>query len=951
MSTQEAARPVEPVAPAARGGRRAGWRVALRSARREVLRAKGRSALVLLLVMLPVVVISGLSTALHTTDISKIEALPRQLGTADASIGLRGAEPGAMPPERIVQCPDNTCTQSYPSPDAAVAQPSPIAAMKSVLGPDIRIVAFPSQGTDVEFGDLRFPSEIAEADLTDPTFRGMLTLVSGRAPDKPGEVAVSQAIAGRGAGIGTRVDLSRYGKATVVGIVESLRAKDDVIGAPGGLGLPAVEGDRLGGNGLWLVSNTGGVTWPQILELNALGLVATSREVITNPPTPAELQSNPLTATLSMAMESSNTNQLTVVALGVAMILLEVILLAGPAFAVGAASQTRALGLLATQGGTRRHMRLFVLAQAVLLGGVAAVLGALIGVLGLRLAYPLLKQTIPVTALGPFEVSWPEVLIVAALGFASAVLAALAPARAASRMNPVAAIAGRRPGARIRGRHPLIGVLLLGPALALAYTGSVGYYADRQGGELLIAASAIAAVIGVIMFAPSAVRATASLAGSAPLSLRYAVRDMARNQLRTAPAIAAVAAVVAGAVALGISGSSDSEQSRAQYAGRGPVGDALVRLGDQQGRIVSEDSWDRVAASLASTIPGADVRRVPALEDPYTGDANKTPPLVLTESSVLPDQPGQIYAGKAQLQAANARWYPKSILVGAEGLDAASPALTPEQAARAGEALVQGSVVVLRNSSGSDQGTATFHLVKDPGNLEPDSINGVPSFARPAIGLQVRGTSTPALAIIPESLASDAQASVVTSSLIVDDAADLTRTQEELLNAALNRSTTAVNPELYGFLEIERGWNNELRLPLLLLAGGAAVLVVGGSLTAALLALSDARPDFATLGAIGAAPRTRRRISGAYGTVIALLGALLGAAAGFIPGIGITYPLTRNGQPSSGQVDLEGNPILDHYLVIPWPVIAGLVIGLPILVGLITMALTRAKLPMAGRLD
>ena len=47
--------------------------------------------------------------------------------------------------------------------------------------------------------------------------------------------------------------------------------------------------------------------------------------------------------------------------------------------------------------------------------------------------------------------------------------------------------------------------------------------------------------------------------------LRYAVRDAARHRSRTVPAVAAVAATVAGVVALGIATSSDEAQYRATY--------------------------------------------------------------------------------------------------------------------------------------------------------------------------------------------------------------------------------------------------------------------------------------------------------------------------------------------------------------------------------------------------
>jgi ABC-type lipoprotein release transport system permease subunit len=124
-------------------------------------------------------------------------------------------------------------------------------------------------------------------------------------------------------------------------------------------------------------------------------------------------------------------------------------------------------------------------------------------------------------------------------------------------------------------------------------------------------------------------------------------------------------------------------------------------------------------------------------------------------------------------------------------------------------------------------------------------------------------------------------------------------------------------------------------------------------LTSALLALSDARADFATLGAVGGAPAIRRRIAGAYGAAIAFTGAVLGAGVGFIPGVAISYPLTTDAWTPAldGRLAVTGEPIADHYLVIPWAIIATLVIGLPILVGLVVAATTRARLPMANRLN
>ena len=223
-----------------------------------------------------------------------------------------------------------------------------------------------------------------------------------------------------------------------------------------------------------------------------------------------------------------------------------------------------------------------------------------------------------------------------------------------------------------------------------------------------------------------------------------------------------------------------------------------------------------------------------------------------------------------------------------------------------------------------------------------------------AIGLQLDGISVPAAAIVPDSLVRQAQVEPVTIALVLDAAEDLTRVDEERLQTAVNSSPTLKAAELSGWVSLEVGWVDDARVVLLILAMTAGVLVLAGSMTAALLALSDARPDFATLGAIGAAPRTRRRIAGAYGWAIAFLGALLGAAVGFIPGVAITYPLT--GDPDGhlvdkGLVDLSGAPIAAHYLVVPWPLIAALVMALPVLVGVVVAATTRSRLPMVARIE
>jgi putative ABC transport system permease protein len=125
------------------------------------------------------------------------------------------------------------------------------------------------------------------------------------------------------------------------------------------------------------------------------------------------------------------------------------------------------------------------------------------------------------------------------------------------------------------------------------------------------------------------------------------------------------------------------------------------------------------------------------------------------------------------------------------------------------------------------------------------------------------------------------------------------------------------------------------------------VLMLGGTLTATFLALSDARPDLATLAAVGAAPRTRRRVAGSYALVVGFVGALLGAVVGFIPGIAITWPLTYQPADYLGSSGMASGPYLD----VPWLLVVGLVLVLPLLTAAIVGLSARASLPLVTRLE
>ena len=125
---------------------------------------------------------------------------------------------------------------------------------------------------------------------------------------------------------------------------------------------------------------------------------------------------------------------------------------------------------------------------------------------------------------------------------------------------------------------------------------------------------------------------------------------------------------------------------------------------------------------------------------------------------------------------------------------------------------------------------------------------------------------------------------------------------------------------------------------LLVVVGGALVLIA--TLTATGLAVADARPDHATLAAIGAAPRTRRLMAMGSAAVIGLVGAVLGVLAGLAPGIAVAYPLT------SDDYGMGADPVV----VVPWDLLAAVAAGVPLLAVLVTGLAVRSRLPMATRI-
>jgi putative ABC transport system permease protein len=375
--------------------------------------------------------------------------------------------------------------------------------------------------------------------------------------------------------------------------------------------------------------------------------------------------------------------------------------------------------------------------------------------------------------------------------------------------------------------------------------------------------------------------------------------------------------------ALAIGSASDSAQARRDYVASAPMGTARVTSGTE----ATEADWDALATVLEREAPGRPVHRL--LGNTWTNTD------VQDEVAVVADG----CAGDVT----TCRWFPEGMVMSnygellvtdAAGLRAISTGGLADEAYAAldaGRAVVFGSGAVdaagqvavagaqYDGAGGSTQlGTAELPAVEVP--LPPAGPQGV---------------ELPGYVVIPPALVDRLPLPVGTTTLVTGGpAAPVTEAQEERISEALAALPSGAA------ITVERGWQDDLALAriILVLVGGALVLIA--TLTATGLALTDARPDFATLAAVGAAPRTRRSMAMASAAVVGGGGALLGVLVGLAPGIAVAYPLT------SSNYGADVDPVLD----VPWGVLAAVGIAVPLVAVAVTGLFVRSRLPMARRM-
>lgn len=881
----------------------AGWRLALRIGRREARRARWRSLLVIAMIALPVAGVTAIAVTYKTYDVNTVEGLDRRLGT-EAAARVEAQSPGAVrqgiDPDQATEWLEETGSG-----------PLDAAGVRAIIG-DRPVLSVDDYGLDVRTDKGVAWASGLRTDLSDPLAAGLTRLTDGRLPQHADEVVVNAALAARGPGLGEELRIPNGGAEEVrkvVGIVESASVRNEAFVA--GSTLPESSS---GTTSTWLVGGAP-VTWGDVEKLNSKGAFVLSRSVVEEP-SAAALAADRELRSPGGGPDASET---VIVVLIVVMVLLEVVLLAGPAFAVAARRQARDLALIAASGGTARQARRAVLGMAIVIGAVAAAVGSVLGVGLARLLQPLAQDQVSAW-FGPFEVPWLQLLAIAVIGFGAAICAAIVPAWIASRQNVVGVLSGRRSESRPSKHSPVIGLVLILAGAALSAFGTRGAYEG-----IPIALGVLLCVAGLLFILPVLVALAARFSARLPLVVRFATRDADRHRTRTVPAAGAIAVTVVGAVTLGIAFGSDQEQNQATYQPSFAYGDGAVRVDASIGSLGNPDAamWQGVADQVAKEIPKATIAPVSA--------------------AVFPD-PGTYFMiqtadGADVTPGASNGTFGEVLVAEADGTlpSAVTRVLGDADAASAEKTVRAGGAVVFTDGEGPASKKARFDVQK--WDEEAQSEQKLASVTVPATYLHVEDAYAPAYAVVPASVAKKLGAEPQVSGLYLEDARISPAAEQDLAEAlAAGQIPTSIT--------VERGFqqDDEAVIVWLLLITLSAVLMIGGALTATYLALNDARPDLATLSAVGAPTRTRRGVAAAYALVIALLGAVPGALIGFVPGIAVSFPLTAEGWP-------ERESVASHYLEVPWDLVGIVVVGLPLLIALIVAVTTRGRLPMVARVE
>lgn len=908
-------------------GSRAGWRrvrTDARLARRQVWRTKGSSALVMLLIVLPVAALAGggIFWQSHIPTAEQTAAL--ELGRHQSWLQIVGGL-------------DPTRWQSVDQPYEYGVESDDTGKPVNVEGPrpddpSEYVPADAELRTITEWGSLYVETETGigqvsatAGDVWDEVFEGRYVVLDGAAPATAGEAMASPGLLERmGAEIGDDVVLVDSGRAfTVTGTLRRADARPE----DPEVFLPSQAADLVEGQERWFAEN-----WQpdldQLAELNRAGFIVYAHDLAVDPPPGAKIATYRNDSSQDVAMLM--TGLLLAVFSGYL-----VVLLAGAAFAVAARRQQQTLAVAASVGAARSDVFRIVVMQG-------TVLGALSGAIGIALGAALAWAGLEITDTGAvnsfwgnwgYRVPWVALVGVALFAIVVGTLSAVAPARAATKGDVLGALRGSRRPAVLLRRRPCWGLGLMITGLAATAGGGLTLIALNTADPVdyshpLRVAAMMAVALGPVVFQIGflvaghwvLVRVGLPLAkiGLAP---RLASRDSAANPSRVVPAFAAIAACVFIASYATATTALTAAGNARTYWFNGPLHSVSVSL-FQNGSDPSPEPLEAAEELLGSTAPvGTALVLAPtsAAFDPLTGEA------------LDPDHPVYALQSQSWRGCETCTADPSSAMNGQLSIvPAGDVALLLDHpvddatldAYRDGAAITttteyttpEDEVVV---TEWTEQGRTDFYDAMNAVDWESDPDERFAHVPAPlaersidAVYVDTGSNHSTQVLLAPETA----------ESLGIEYApAQLVGVYDEPLSeAAIDRLTAEASG-----VRLDDGaslWVMTERGPdpvapwLWMIVAIAGVLVIGASAVVLGLARFERRPDDATLTAVGGSRVLRRNVNAWQAAIIVGIGAVVGTIAGLIPVWGTA-------QSSTDFLRLSD---------LPWPWLAILGVGLPL---------------------
>lgn len=939
------------------GGRRSSFRVALRMARRDIRRHRGRSLLIVLLIMLPVAGMTGAATLYQSSQRTPEEIVRYELGNTQARFSVLPVPNGESLQDPLNDTMVVSSTGNY-DPDFEGSDPRDLVPEGYEVLPQRQLQL------TTAVGEALVSLQGREVDALHPAFAGKFTLLDGRVPDSDNEVVVSPGLLARfGLPLGAEFTTSA-GTFVPVGTIRDADASDNnsfLYVRSGQLPAGALADERSHSMSYYVVGQEP-VTWQQVREANSRGVAVLSRSVVLNPP---PMDQRVVTGAQPRDESLGRVTLYATFGLLGALALLEVGLLAGAAFAVGAKRQVRELALLAASGAEIPTVRSVVTAGGLWLGSIAVAAGAGMGLAGAAAVVLWVRSTGSARLAGVH----PDVLLTTVamlMGLAACILAALAPASQVARQALLGALKSGRAPAGDGKRTSITGaVLLVAAACLLAAGWLLGRSTtdpDRQAEQLplvagLLIGGAVLAVVALVLLTGWLILLLTSRTQWLSLSMRMAARDSARNRSRTVPAVAAVLAAATLASAALVLSASQQAGMRENHSWSSLENQVFLPLSVDQPRLADGSSRQPVhvdAAELSAaveralgTVAWTQVIRAPAYPR-NCGDGSTSQPeapartatsnclqysLAKPQGNECPMTPQRRLKDPAdwRCQGSLSQWSGSHRAVVVGGADEIRAVLGREAGPEALAVLEAGGMVVTNPIFVRDgktvlqaQDVRTWTDSASDPSLVHDTVS---SFTLPAMVLEP-AEAVPYYGVISPGTAERLDLRPEPAELLVQ----LTRFPSAAEADAGAAAVAAVYKQPGTGFWVEPGISQDNPWMTWSIVAASALITLSAAGIATGLSLADARTDHVTLAGVGASPRLRKALAASQALLTSGLGGVLGCLAGTLPAVLIV-----------GFTDMR------TAVEIPWLHLLALMLAVPLTGSALAWVFTRAALPMSRR--